>query len=226
MKILIVEDEKSIREEMVRFLAGQRYVVEEADCYAVADEKIELYDYDCMVVDIMLPDGNGLDLIRKVRGEGRGMAIVVVSARGNTEDKIVGLNLGADDYLAKPFSLAELNARINAVLRGRNFDGSNIFRFHELNIDLGERRLTVGGEVVVLTRKEFDMLVYFVTNRSQVLSKEHIVEHLWGDTMGLSSDSFDFVYTHIRNLRCKLMNAGAGDYIHTVYGVGYKFAEE
>lgn len=226
MKILIVEDEKPIREELVRFLASQRYVVEEADCFVAADEKIELYDYDCMVVDIMLPDGNGLDLIRKVRRAGKGMAIVVVSARGNTEDKIVGLNLGADDYLAKPFSLAELNARINAVLRGRNFDGSNVFRFHELLIDIGERRLTVCGGEVTLTRKEFDMLLYFVTNLGQVLSKEHIVEHLWGDTMGLSSDSFDFVYTHIRNLRSKLMNAGAGDYIHTVYGVGYKFSEE
>lgn len=225
MKILIVEDEKPIREEMVRFLADRRYVVEEAECFAVADEKIALYDYDCMVVDIMLPDGSGLDLIRKVRAAGKGMAVLVVSARGNTEDKIAGLNLGADDYMAKPFSLAELNARINAVLRGRNFDGANVVHFHELEVNVGQRQVAVDGGEVLLTRKEFDMLLYFLTNREQVLSKESIVEHLWGDTMGLSSDSFDFVYTHIRNLRSKLMNAGARDYIHTVYGVGYKFTE-
>lgn len=225
MKILIVEDEKPIREEMVRFLADRRYVVEEAECFAAADEKIALYDYDCMVVDIMLPDGSGLDLIRKVRAAGKGMAVLVVSARGNTEDKIAGLNLGADDYMAKPFSLAELNARINAVLRGRNFDGANVVHFHELEVNVGQRQVAVDGGEVLLTRKEFDMLLYFLTNREQVLSKESIVEHLWGDTMGLSSDSFDFVYTHIRNLRSKLMNAGARDYIHTVYGVGYKFTE-
>lgn len=226
MNILIVEDEGAIREELVRFLTQQRYTVEAAADYRTADEKVELYEYDCMVVDIMLPDGDGLDLIRKVKKAGLQMGIIVVSARGTTEEKIAGLESGADDYIAKPFSLAELNARVNAVIRRRSFGGRDEVEFNELRLILDARQVFVGQKKLVLTPKEYDILVYFLTNRGRVLSKESIVEHLWGDAAGLAADSFDFIYTHIRNLRAKLIEAGARDYIRTVYAVGYKFTDE
>lgn len=226
MNILIVEDESSIREELVRFLTRQRYTVGEAADYRTADEKLDLYGYDCLVVDIMLPDGDGLDLIRKVKKAGLQTGIIVISARGTTEEKIVGLESGADDYLAKPFSLAELHARICAVIRRRSFGGRDEFVFHELKLLPATRQVFVGRTELMLTPKEYDLLVYFLTNRGRVLSKENIVEHLWGDAAGLAADSFDFIYTHIRNLRTKLTDAGARDYIRTVYAVGYRFTDE
>lgn len=226
MNILIVEDEIQIAESVVEFLKQQKYVVELAQNFAMAKEKIKLYKYDCMIVDIMLPDGSGLDLIRMARNEGVNMGIIVVSAHGETEQRIYGLEIGADDYIAKPFSLAELNARINAVIRRRNFSNSDEFIFNEIKIILSARRVYINNNEIVLTRKEYDMLLYLITNRNRVLSKESIVEHLWGDSMGLSADSFDFIYTHIRNLRAKLEAAGSREYIKTVYAIGYKFSEE
>lgn len=226
MNILIVEDEVSIREEMTRFLEQQRYTVESVGNYVSADEKLELYGYDCMIVDVMLPDGNGIDLIRKAKRLGLMTGVIVVSACGATEEKIAGLESGADDYIAKPFSLAELNARVHAVIRRRNFGGQEEFVFNELRLSLSARRVFVGESELTLTPKEYDMLVYFMTNHGRVLSKESIVEHLWGDAAGLAADSFDFIYTHIRNLRNKLLEAGACDYIRTVYAVGYKFTDE
>ncbi len=226
MNILIVEDEASIREEMTRFLEQQRYTVESVGNYVSADEKLELYGYDCMIVDVMLPDGNGIDLIRKAKRLGLMTGVIVVSACGATEEKIAGLESGADDYIAKPFSLAELNARVHAVIRRRNFGGQEEFVFNELRLSLSARRVFVGESELTLTPKEYDMLVYFMTNHGRVLSKESIVEHLWGDAAGLAADSFDFIYTHIRNLRNKLLEAGACDYIRTVYAVGYKFTDE
>lgn len=226
MNILIVEDEASIREEMTRFLEQQRYTVESVGNYVSADEKLELYGYDCMIVDVMLPDGNGIDLIRKAKRLGLMTGVIVVSACGATEEKIAGLESGADDYIAKPFSLAELNARVHAVIRRRNFGGQEEFVFNELRLSLSARRVFVGESELTLTPKEYDMLVYFITNHGRVLSKESIVEHLWGDAAGLAADSFDFIYTHIRNLRNKLLEAGACDYIRTVYAVGYKFTDE
>lgn len=226
MNILIVEDEASIREEMTRFLEQQRYTVESVGNYVSADEKLELYGYDCMIVDVMLPDGNGIDLIRKAKRLGLVTGVIVVSACGATEEKIAGLESGADDYIAKPFSLAELNARVHAVIRRRNFGGQEEFVFNELRLSLSARRVFVGESELTLTPKEYDMLVYFMTNHGRVLSKESIVEHLWGDAAGLAADSFDFIYTHIRNLRNKLLEAGACDYIRTVYAVGYKFTDE
>lgn len=223
MNILIVEDEKFIREEMANLLREQHYTVEQAGCYKDGCEKLDLYDYDCMIVDIMLPDGSGLDLIRFARRREKRLGIVVVSARGTVEEKIEGLECGADDYLAKPFSLAELNARVSAVIRRRCFDGANDFRFNELRIVPDAHQVWVNQTEVVLTRKEYDILIYLVANRGRILSKESIVEHLWGDMMGVSVNSFDFIYTHIRNLRNKLIEAGARDYIHTIYAVGYKF---
>ena len=223
MNILIVEDEQFIREEIANLFIEQQYTVEQAENFARAQEKLALYNYDCIIVDIMLPDGNGLDLIRKVRTEKKDMGILVVSARGRTEEKIQGLDCGADDYIAKPFALGELNARVHAIIRRRRFAGQDELSFNELRILLNARQVFVNQTKITLTRKEYDMLLYLITNRGRVLSKESIVEHLWGDDMGLAADSFDFIYTHIRNLRAKLISAGAKDYIQTVYAVGYKF---
>ena len=176
-----------------------------------------------MVVDLMLPDGNGLDLISQVRRLSLPLCIIVVSACGTTEEKIVGLDTGADDYIAKPFSLSELNSRIHAVLRRRCMSGQNSIKIDKLRLYPDAHKAFVGDDLLPLTPKEFDMLVYFVTNRGRVLSKESIVEHLWGDSMGITADSFDFIYTHIRNLRYKMNKAGIGNYIQTVYSVGYRF---
>ena len=226
MNILVVEDEKFIREEMANLLRTQHYTVEQVATYKEGYEKLRQYDYDCMIVDIMLPDGNGLDLIRYTRKREKTTGIVVVSACGTVEEKIQGLECGADDYLAKPFSLAELNARVHAVIRRRCFDGSTEFRFNELRIIPDAHQIFVNNTEVVLTRKEYDILIYLISNRGRILSKESIVEHLWGDMMSATINSFDFIYTHIRNLRNKLLEAGARDYIRTIYAVGYKFCDD
>ena len=223
MKILLVEDELSLLQEMTEFFQNLRYTVESVSTYETASEKIALYNYDCMVVDLMLPDGNGLDLISQVRRLSLPLCIIVVSACGTTEEKIVGLDTGADDYIAKPFSLSELNSRIHAVLRRRCMSGQNSIKIDKLRLYPDAHKAFVGDDLLPLTPKEFDMLVYFVTNRGRVLSKESIVEHLWGDSMGITADSFDFIYTHIRNLRYKMNKAGIGNYIQTVYSVGYRF---
>ena len=223
MKILLVEDELSLLQEMTEFFQNLRYTVESVSTYETASEKIALYNYDCMVVDLMLPDGNGLDLISQVRRLSLPLCIIVVSACGTTEEKIVGLDTGADDYISKPFSLSELNSRIHAVLRRRCMSGQNSIKIDKLRLYPDAHKAFVGDDLLPLTPKEFDMLVYFVTNRGRVLSKESIVEHLWGDSMGITADSFDFIYTHIRNLRYKMNKAGIGNYIQTVYSVGYRF---
>lgn len=226
MKLLVVEDEFEIREQICRFFRSEGYVVESADCYADADEKLFMYDYDCVIVDITLPDGNGLDLIRLLKQKNSPSCIIVVSARNSIEDKIKGLDIGADDYLAKPFSLAELNARIKSVMRRRHFSGNKDVIFNELRICPESRQLFVNEEEVVLTPKEYDLLIYFFMNKNCVLTKEGIVEHLWGDMMSIAADSFDFIYTHVRNLRHKICSAGGRDYIKSIYSIGYKFTEE
>lgn len=226
MNILIIEDEREIAGAIVCFFNAEKYVTECACDYASAMEKLQLYEYDCVVVDITLPDGNGLDIIRYIKNKGLDCGIVIVSALSSIDDKIQGLDIGADDYLAKPFSLPELNARVKSVIRRRKFEGHKDYLFHELCVDTDARKLFVHGREVVLTRKEYDLFIFLLMNRERVLAKETIVEHLWGDMMGVSADSLDFVYTHIRNLRKKLLDAGAADYIKTVYAVGYKFTEQ
>ncbi|MEG0807220.1 MAG: response regulator transcription factor [Alistipes sp.] len=226
MNILIVEDEPPILQAVAACCREQGYTIEVAETYCLAEEKLHLYEYDCLIVDIMLPDGNGLELIRKVKEHASTMGVIVISALGAITDKVEALNIGADDYLTKPFSFAELNARVYAVIRRRRFAGQNEYSFNEITVHSDARRVFVGEREIVLTRKEYDMLIYFLTNRERVITKECIVEHLWGDTMGLSADSFDFIYTHIRNLRKKMVEAGAHDYIKTIYAVGYKFTSE
>lgn len=226
MNLLIIEDEVDLLESIKKFLSSAFFIVESADTYQQAEEKIELYDYDCVIVDINLPGGSGLDIIRKLKKKDKDTGIIIISAKNALDDKLTGLDIGADDYLTKPFHLAELNARIKSIIRRRALKGANMKKLNELTIEFDSRRLFVKEKEVILTRKEYDLLLYFIINEGKVLDKEDIAEHLWGDNMSISADSFDFIYNHIKNLRKKLIDNGSQDYIKTVYGIGYKFSEE
>ena len=222
MKILIVEDEKELMKSMVTYLKGENYLCEEAPDYRSAREKIELYSYDCILLDVTLPDGNGLRLLQELKENKKTDGVIVISARNSIGDRIEGLNLGADDYISKPFHLSELNARIAAVIRRRHFQGQQILVFNELTIDLSAKMVKVDGVVVDLTRKEFDLLLYLAYNKNKVISKNAIAEHLSGEDVE-AFDNLDFIYSHMKNLKKKLQQAGCKEYIRSVYGMGYKF---
>lgn len=226
MKILILEDEREIAEAIAHYMEHEKYIVEIVETYREAYDKIAVYEYDCLIVDITLPDGNGLDLVKELRQRGSEVGILILSALDSLDSRVQGLNSGADDYLIKPFHLTELKARIRSILRRRCFNGQSDFVFNELTVCIDSRKIFVRNQPVPLTRKEFDLLHYLLVNRERVLSKESIVEHLWGDMMGVDADSFDFLYPHVRNLRKKMQEAGCSDYIRNVYGIGYKFSEE
>lgn len=223
MKILIVEDELELSESMVSFLKSEGNLCEQALTFEAAIEKISLYAYDIILVDLNLPDGNGIQLIKKLKENNFKGGIIIASARDTVEERIMGLNSGADDYLVKPFHLAEMNARIKSLSRRVQFKGENLLVFHEITVKPDEREVFINNEPVELTKKEFDILLFMITNKDKVISKESIAEHLWGDYMD-AADSFDFVYAHIKNLRKKLIDRGVGDYLQNVYGVGYKFS--
>ncbi len=222
MKILLVEDEKELANEIIIYTRSQGFVCEAVYNFDDALEKINLYEYDCAVIDITLPGGSGLEIIDKLKGLSPKTGIIIISAKNSLTDKLTGLDLGADDYLTKPFHLAELNARINSVLRRRKFDGEKIIFVDELTIDPDKREVFINSQNVILMRKEYDLLLYFVTNKEKVLTKESIAEHIWGDHAD-TFDSLDFVYSQIKNLRKKLIEKGARDFIKSIYGVGYKF---
>lgn len=221
MKILVIEDEPELNHSVVAFLRQAGYIVESATSFRQALEKIEGYVYDCIVLDIMLPGGSGLELLRVLKEDRKDEGVIIVSAKGSLDDKITGIALGADDYLAKPFHLSELMVRIAAIIRRKQFNGQTMVIAGEISIDLLAKMVMVNEQQVELTQKEFALLLFFITNRNRVLSKNAIVEHLWGDDMGLA-DSYDLVYSHIKNLRKKLFVNGNVDYIKSVYGVGYK----
>lgn len=222
MKILIIEDEKQLVKSMAQFLRQESYVCEVAYTASEANEKILLFDYDCILLDISLPDGNGLKILEKLRENHKTDGVIMITAKGSFDDRIAGLNLGADDYLPKPFYLPELSARISAVIRRKRFDGNNKISFHEIEIDLLGKTVNVRGKEIELTRKEYDLLVFLIANKNRVVSKNAIAEHLSGDDAELL-DKFDFIYSHIKNLKKKLTEAGCEDYIKTIYGLGYKF---
>ena len=224
MKILIAEDELSLRDSIVTFLERDGNVCEVASDYNEASYKVALYEYDMVVLDINLVTGSGLDVLDNLKKEHRDTAVIIISANNSLEDKIKGLNLGADDYLTKPFHLAELNSRIKAVMRRARFGGDETIIFNEIRIDTRARSVAINNNKIALTKKEFDLLLFFITNKNRVLSKEIIAEHLWGDHIDLA-DNLDFIYVHINNLRKKLTQEGA-KYIRTAYGSGYKFIEE
>lgn len=222
MKILLIEDEPELRRSILQFLYQEGYVVESAADFRKAEDKAGAYDYDCVLVDITLPGGSGLDIIRQLKKAKSKAGIIIISAKNSLDDKIEGLELGADDYLPKPFHLSELNARIKSVVRRLSFEGEKEISFNEISIHPEAKSVLVKSQPVVLTKKEFDLLLFFISNKNRVITKESIAQHLWGDDMDMA-DSYDFIYSHIKNLRKKLVEAGAEDYIKTVYGAGYKF---
>lgn len=223
MKILLVEDEKTLAQSMVEYLTGEGYTCEVAATYNQGDEKAQLNNYDCILLDITLPGGNGLDILKQLKATKPSASVIIISAKNSLDDKVAGLEIGADDYITKPFHLSELNARLKSVIRRKNFAGSNEIVFEKITVNLTERTVKVKGKEVTLTKKEYDLLLYFLSNQNRVVTKEAIAEHLWGEEMG--AGSLDFIYSHIKNLRKKLMEAGADDYIQAIYGMGYKFCK-
>ncbi|MDX2066974.1 MAG: response regulator transcription factor [Haliscomenobacter sp.] len=222
MKLLIIEDEPALSKSIATYLAGESYLCEFADTFAKALEKIALYSYDCILLDLMLPGGSGLKILEELKRQNKTDGVIIISAKNALEDKILGLQIGADDYLAKPFHLSELTARIHAVIRRKQFGHSNLIKQNELEIDLLAKSVQVKEIPVLLTKKELDLLLYFIGNKNRVISKAALAEHLSGDLADML-DSHDFVYAHIKNLKKKLHEAGCDSYLKTIYGVGYKW---
>lgn len=224
MKLLIIEDDTSLREIMQRALQGEGYIVESAATFFDACDKIAGYSYDCIMLDIMLPDGNGLKLLEQIKKIGNESRVIIISARDSLDDKITGLDLGADDYLAKPFYMAELSARIKSVMRRGSGAVNNTMTAGNITLDLGSRRINIDGKDVPLLKKEFDILLYFMQRPGHIVDKAVLAEAVWGDHIDMV-DNFQFVYAQIKNLRKKLSEAGANINIKAVYGFGYKFTE-
>jgi DNA-binding response OmpR family regulator len=222
MKVLVIEDEKELRRSVVTYLSQEGYICESAVNFDEAISKINDYEYDCIIVDIMLPGGTGLDIIREIKKKNIESGIVIVSAKNSLEDRIEGLEIGSDDYLTKPFHLPELNARVKSIIRRRNFHGSKEITYNEIRILPESRQVFVSDNEISLTGKEYDLLIFFIANKARVIPKDSIAEHLWGDHMD-QANSYDFLYTHIKNMRKKLIQNGCKDYLNTVYGIGYKF---
>lgn len=222
MKILVIEDEKQLSESICAYLGPDNFVCETAFDYESAMEKILLYDYSCIILDINLPGGSGLNVLKELRDNDKTEGVLIISARNAVDDKIAGLNSGADDYLAKPFHLSELSARVHAIIRRKVYAGKDIVVTGDLVMNIRGKTVTASGNPLDLTRMEYALLLYFAGNKNKVISKEALAEHLWGDDMDVAVN-FDFLYTHIKNLRKKLQQAGSPDYIKSVYGLGYKF---
>jgi DNA-binding response OmpR family regulator len=225
MKILIVEDEVELLNTAKEYLLTEGYICEEAPTYRQAFEKVNVFEYDCIVVDIGLPDGNGLSIVQELKSKLSNTGIIIISARNALEDRLDGLNIGADDYLTKPFHLSELNARIKSILRRRKFNGSKEITYNEIRILPDGLQVYVNNQEVSLTKKEYDLLIFFISNENRILTKESIVEHLWGDYFEVVTN-YDFIQTHISNLKRKLTDLGASDYIKSVYRLGYKFCND
>lgn len=222
MKILVIEDEAELAKSISSYLEGEKYVCEIAASFKEAYDKINIFYYDCILLDIMLPDGNGLRLLEELTKEKKQDGVIIISAKDSLEDKIAGLKIGADDYLPKPFHLSELSARIYSLIRRKQFDNANKVQINELSIELLSKSVFVHNKVILLTKTEFDLLLFLIGNKNRVISKAAVAEHLSGD-MANMMDNFDFIYSHIKNLKKKLMEAGCEDYIKTVYGTGYKW---
>jgi len=222
MKLLLVEDNEELANNITTYLTGEGNICEYASTHFEAIDKIVAFEYDLVILDIMLPDGNGLDVLKEMRQHQSETGVLIISAKNALDDKIKGLDLGADDYLTKPFHLSELNARLKAIYRRKNFSSNYEIEFNEIHVNTQSIDVLVNEQNVVLTQKEYELLIYFLSNTNRMVTKQSIAEHLWGDQADLF-DSFDFVYQHIKNLRKKLLQAGANDYINTIYGLGYKF---
>jgi DNA-binding response OmpR family regulator len=225
MKILIVEDEPEIAQSIIRYFKPNGIHCETAANYNEALVKISAYDYDCILLDLMLPDGDGFDLLKELKKQHKTDGVIITSAKETLDARLEGFNLGADDYVTKPFHLAELLVRLQALIRRKNFKGNNNVVFNEIVIDIFSKTVTVNGAKLDITKKEIDLLLFLIGNENKVLSKGAIAEHLSGD-MADMLDNHDFIYAHIKNLKKKLARAGSGDYIKTVYGLGYKWENE
>jgi DNA-binding response OmpR family regulator len=224
LKILIIEDEPALRESIIAYFTGEGNICEAVGNYKAGMEKIHLYDYDCILLDLNLPGGDGMLLLAELKKINKTDGVVIISARNSLDDKIAGLRNGADDYLVKPFHLSELQARVTAIVRRKNFGSNNLIVFNEIQVDTLSKIARVNDQTLKLTRKEYDLLLYFLANKGKVISKTAIAEHLWGDEIDLI-DRLDFIYTHIKNLRRKLTDSGSHDYIKSMYGMGYKFEQ-
>ncbi|MCH4156924.1 MAG: response regulator transcription factor [Muribaculaceae bacterium] len=225
MRILIIEDEKSISDGVLKYLVNQNYLCDQAFSCREALMKSSSNEYDCILLDLMLPDGDGLNLLKIIKMNSPSAGIIILSAKGTVEDKVEGMKLGADDYLPKPFNLAELNARVFALLRRRHFKGYNRVESNNVQIDLLSKSVSVGGSPVILTKSEFSILLFLIHNKGSVITKIALAEHLCGE-MADMMNNFNFVYCHIKNLKSKLLSAGGKDCIKTIYGVGYKWEEQ
>lgn len=224
MKLLIIEDEKGLSDSMASYL-GTEYLCERAFTFDEAIMRIGLYEYDCILLDLMLPGGSGIDILRKLKEEYPNTGVIIISAKDSLDDKILGLEIGADDYLSKPFHLPELKMRIFALLRRRNFTANNLLQSGSIQIDLTSKEVKVGPTVIDLTKTEYELLLFLIENRKRVVSKSALAEHLSGD-MADMMDDHNFVYAHIKNLKAKLNIAGATECIKTFYGIGYKWMED
>lgn len=222
MKVLIIEDETELAKSIAEYLSEENYLCEFASTFQDAMEKIHTFQYDCILLDIMLPDGNGLTILEELKKQNKQDGVIIVSAKNALDDKISGLQMGADDYLTKPFHLSELMARIYSIIRRKQFNNSNVVTQNELQIDLLAKTVSINNEVISLTKKEFDLLIFFIGNKNKVISKSALAEHLSGDFADML-DNHDFVYAHIKNLKKKLSDAGCDSYLKTVYGTGYKW---
>lgn len=225
MKILIIEDEPSLRELMQRTLEKERYVVEIAENFRNAMQKISIYDYDCILLDIMLPDGTGLALLKFLKEQQKRDSVIIISAKDSIEDKVLGLELGADDYLAKPFHLAELSARIKSVIRRNQHFGAMTMEYGNIKIVPDQNQVLVDNVPLELSRKEYDILFFFMSRPDYLIGKEVLAEAVWGDHID-QTDNFDFIYAQIKNLRKKLKEANATAEIKAIYGFGYKMVQE
>jgi DNA-binding response OmpR family regulator len=225
MKLLIIEDERKLSENIKNYLSEESYVCECAYTYNEAVEKITLYSYDCILLDLTLSGKDGLEILQELKRHNKEESVIIISAKGSLEDKLNGLQIGADDYLPKPFHLSELSMRIYAVIRRKNFGSNNTVKSGEISIDLLSKTVTVKEQVVILTKSEYDLLLFLIGNKNRVISKSALAEHLSGDMADMLSNHY-FVYAHVKNLKSKLEKVGCPNYVKNVYGVGYKWETE
>ena len=221
MKILVIEDEPDMLDNMVQSLQQEMYIVEKAEDYLSAREKLGIYEYDCILLDIGLPGGSGFDILKELKKERKDGGVIIVSAKDSLDDKVKGLDLGADDYLSKPFHMAELHARVKSVIRRKTLGGSTKIILNNISIDAEQRSVLANGKDLELNRKEFDVMLYLASNKNRLVNKTALAEHVWGDHID-AADSFDFIYSQIKNLRKKLKDNNAEVEIQAIYGVGYK----
>ena len=221
MKLLLVEDQAELSANIKDYFSKEGDICEVADTIGKAQEKLYGFEYDVLLLDLTLPDGDGLNLLKTIKENWPDLGVLIISAKNALGNRLEGLDLGADDYLPKPFHLAELNARAKSIFRRRLQKGNNLITFEEIELNVDSQEVHVNKTLIDLTRKEFELIHYFLINKNRLLTKQAIAEHLWGDYMD-TADSFDFVYQHMKNIRKKITTAGGEDHLKTIYGAGYK----